>query len=80
MQKINQYIQNEMDAIVVKTLHYVQQILDQQGREPAEELILMIAAGIKEQLLANNMSITDAEIIYDMFIAEINAAIFDKKH
>ncbi len=80
MDKINQYIQNEMDAIVVKTLSHVQKVLDEQGDAQAQELILMIADGIRQQLLDNDMSVTDANVIYDMFISEINAAAFEKKH
>ncbi|MFK5895022.1 MAG: hypothetical protein QM504_17535 [Pseudomonadota bacterium] len=80
MKQINEYIQNEMDAIIVKTLTHVLPVLDEKGAGQAKELILMIANGIKTELLEGDMSTADANVIYDMFLNEINAAVFEKKH
>ncbi len=80
MKKINEHIQNEMDAIIVKTQKHVQSVMKEKGKDQAQELILIIAEGIKKQLLEGNMSVTDANMIYEIFIKEINAAVFGKKH
>jgi len=69
-----------MDTIIFKTYKHVQQVLEEQGVEQAKELILMIASDIKKQLLDSDMSVTDVDQIYEQFLAEINAVVFEKKH
>ena len=80
MKKNNDKIEKEMEAIVCKTVGHIQKALDEQGEEKAKALTMMIANGIREQLGDKDMSTEDVDGIYELFIAEINAAVFDKKH
>jgi hypothetical protein len=80
MNKIDEYMQNEMDEIVVKTLVHVQKILDEKGQEEAEGLVLMIADGIRDQLVDSEMSLEDIAAVRNKFITEINSALLQRKH
>ena len=80
MNEIDEYIQNEMDEIIVKTFRHVQPVLDAKGVEQAKELILIIANGIKKQLRESGMSVAETNKIYELFLLEINAVVFEKKH
>jgi hypothetical protein len=80
MKEIDEYIQNEMDDIIVKTFSHVQPVLNEKGPEQAKELILLIAKGISKQLLESGMSVTDASKVHELFLLEINAVVFEKKH
>ncbi len=80
MNKIDEYMQNEMDEIVVKTLVHVQKMLDEKGQEKADSLVLMIADGIRDQLADSEMSLEDIAAVRNKFIAEINSALSQYKH
>lgn len=80
MKHINRNIQDEMDTIVYKTYKHIHQVLKEQGVEHAQELILLIGNDIKKQLLDSEMSVDDVEQVYQQFISEINAVVFEKKH
>jgi len=80
MRQVNQLIQDKMDIIILKTFKHVQQVLDEQGVDEAKELIMAIAKDIKKQFIESNMSVDEASELYELFLSEINAAVFGKKH
>jgi hypothetical protein len=80
MKPVDRYIRDEMDIIILKTYRHVKQVLDDRGVEEAKDLILMIAHDIKKQFIEGNMSDDEANKLYDLFISEINAAVFGQKH
>ena len=73
-------LQAEMDAILLKTMDSVKQVLDEQGKAAAQTLIELIAERIQEELLAGNVSKEYASMVHDLYINDMTQALFGEKH
>ena len=76
----NEKLQAEMDAILVKTVDSVRQVLEEQGETAARTLISLIAEKIRDELLSGQVSADYAAKVHDMYIHDMNATLFSDKH
>ncbi|MBF0264144.1 MAG: hypothetical protein HQL46_02655 [Gammaproteobacteria bacterium] len=80
MKNSTEQLREEMDEILLKTLASVQPILENQGEQAARDFIKAIADGIKAQLTDADGSSEYAQDIHQLFIQDLNAALFSTRH
>ena len=80
MSSLYEKLQQEMESILLKTMPDVQSVYNEQGEEAAYEVIYLIADGIKNQLLENDVNENFAEEIKENYIQDMTQAVIVNKH